>query len=197
MLTTLISPWTGQAWNVHPLTCLHLNVQRYQLFGQKHLMDRRAETHFNWFIWLVLEELFLGGEVCVYMCVCVLIYISSDLENSPLHKFTHTNKFLVPSESTQICSLGRFEQTLIIVSAAINIFISSTFKLKSNNREIRRQRQQLSRRASFSFRCTYIEELPHDFTQKTTNVAFLLKVLTDNLIKHVYKCVCAWWMCIN
>lgn len=63
----------------------------------------------------------------------------------PHNIFTHTNRFLVPSESTQICSLGRFEQPLIIVSAAINTFISSTFKLKSNNREIRRQLRQLSR----------------------------------------------------
>lgn len=106
MLTALISPWTGQAWNGRP----HVSVlasasmctaQHYQLlFRQSQLINRRAEMHLNWFIWLVLDVfLFLvettcaslrGGWVCVPGCVlmCVCVYVGWQMFFQPNHENT-------------------------------------------------------------------------------------------------------------
>lgn len=99
MLTALISPpnWAGvkcAPGAVSVLACASMcSAQHYPLlFGQRRLINRRAEMHLNWFIWLVLDVLFfffflVGDNLCrsmggggvessclvlfLYVCVCV------------------------------------------------------------------------------------------------------------------------------
>lgn len=80
MLTALISPWTGQAWNGR-LWCVKgsLHLHHQQLFRPSQLINRKTEMHLNWSIWLVLDVLcFLGRDNLrlpvsgLRVCVCAL-----------------------------------------------------------------------------------------------------------------------------
>lgn len=93
-------------------------AQHYQLlFRQSQLINRRAEMHLNWFIWLVLDVLFLGGDnLClsarglslrVHVCVCWLTVLKVKLWKYLPNKwiyFTHTNRFFISAGSIVFCS---------------------------------------------------------------------------------------------
>lgn len=146
MLTALISPWAGQAWNGPPQwvnACLGLSVHRAALSAavwQQQLMNQRAEMHLKWFIWLVLDVFFFpvettcawpwgGGSAWVASQVCECVCWLTDVVSVKAWKYL-PNKWIkvkpILSPHQQILYTGwidSFLQWIDILGALLDVFL--------------------------------------------------------------------------